>query len=151
MAFFWERADLLAFRLCNFNLCSLNCLCLSRLVFGPGCGVRLYRFLIIYIYLPVFFARQEFIFFVSEMKKHVLRYKSNKTRALEKMFPKFKLGIHMRGCVCGYGKNKNKKKKNNNNNKTHTHTHTHTHKTHIYKTLIHMHGYECVCGCESDF
>ena len=43
----WERVDLLAFRLCCFILCSLNCsVFLSRLVFGAGCGIPLYRFFI---------------------------------------------------------------------------------------------------------
>ena len=44
----WERAYLLAFRLYWFTLCRLNCLFfLSRMVSGEGCGIGLYRFLII--------------------------------------------------------------------------------------------------------
>ena len=38
----WERADLLAFRLCCFTLC-----CLEFLVSGEGSVILLYRFLFI--------------------------------------------------------------------------------------------------------
>ena len=38
---------ILAFRLCCFTLCRLNSLCFSHLLSGAGCGIRLYRFLII--------------------------------------------------------------------------------------------------------
>ena len=43
----WERADLLAFRLCCITLCRLECFFLSRMVSGAGSGIRLYRLLII--------------------------------------------------------------------------------------------------------
>ena len=39
--------DPLAFRLYCTTLCCLNCLCSFPVLFGEGCWIRLYRFLII--------------------------------------------------------------------------------------------------------
>ena len=46
----WKRAVLLAFNLCGFYFSVvLIIVSLSRLVFRAGCGIRLYRFLIVAI------------------------------------------------------------------------------------------------------